>query len=141
MGVRKARSFPFVDLSEEEMVMDGWAEALAQDGVDIIDAYGKDGGAEIDQMLGCDGIVRECQAMAYGVASVLWTTFKEAGLARRSPLSDKILERLLVWMGVAMRQAFIAGAACGKKSNELDDLEAVIEDAGIRWLGGADDVG
>ena len=129
MGTR-IKTFPFVEPSEEE-----WADVERFERLDararvIIEAYAPDGGVEIEQLLQQTDMIDDCFAMAYGTSHDTWKAWKDHGFSHRSDLGDELLQRQLVWMGVAMRHAFIAGVAFSQAHNDLEQLLGDVDDLG-----------
>ena len=129
MGTRIA-SFPFIEPSEEE-----WADVERFERLDIrarglIEAYAKDGGVEIEQLLQQTDMIDDCFAMAYGASHDTWKTWKKHGFPNRCAVGDELLQRQLVWMGVVMRHAFIAGVAFSQAHNNLEQLLGDVDDLG-----------
>ena len=119
MGTR-INSFPFFEPDENDYRADELEESASR----LVEAYGKDGGEGVAQMLRGDGVADDCYALSYGLSHDMWAAWENAGFHHRSTLGDELLKLAMVWCGIVARQAFIAGVA---SQQEADSLEQLLE--------------
>lgn len=138
MPEEKVAGFPFSDppVGEDGKTTEEYSHLLRKIGSKLIDGYKVAHEDIVELLAGTEEYQTLCHGLAHTLANDYWELLTEAGLSHRSPLHDRILDHMMVWMGIASWQAFLVGKVVGMKPVALDTLNAMMKDVD---LGGGGD--
>ena len=129
----RVAGFPFGDppVGEDGKTTQEYSRLLHKIGHKLIDGYKVAHEDIADLLAGTEEYQTLCHGLAHTLANDYWELLTEAGLSHRSPLHDRILDHMMVWMGIASWQAFLVGKVVGMKDAATTSLDALLKDVDL----------